>query len=447
MLKSKYAVYLPALSDAYLRYVPGSNFPRSAPIGPDDLNFLDPNNRLFHYPYALTSAGQTNGVISQHISMLDVRDKSKTKVVADSGGFQIQGGQIPFHGTATAQKMLAWMEDVGDYSMILDFPTGGISAGNMTVHFNRLVREGHGPTLASMNTQNQLGDEFNACLLQTIINNKDFETYRDPNKTRLLNVLQGRNEAESKAWYEAVKHFPFEDWSFAGQHQSSFTIFLNRIFDMIHDGKLEKVEWIHVLGTSKPFAGAILTTLQRRLRQYVNPDIQISFDSASPSRSAAFNGICTGAILDKKGWSFATKELAQIDPSLRNLPLKEFIELARPDEENEDSWGWFDETCNIIRANTGISKLITAADILQNAKGGADSVGTVLLMNHNTQAMIDIFEQINQIVSSDEAVPQDMPYDIWQVMALVEMLFDKHFHQPHQFIRDCAGALDRFAHL
>src|SRR5690606_12559576 len=104
------------------------------------------------------------------------------------------------------------------------------------------------------------------------------------------------------------------------------------------------------------------------------------------------------------------------------------------------SWGWFDETCNIIRANTGISKLITAADILQNAKGGADSVGTVLLMNHNTQAMIDIFEQINQIVSSDEAVPQDMPYDIWQVMALVEMLFDKYFHQPHQFIRHCAGA-------
>lgn len=445
MLKSKCAVYLPALSDAYLRYVPGSSFPRSAPITPDDLNFLDPNNRLFHYPYALSSAGQTNGVISQHKSMLDLRDKSKTKVVADSGGFQIQGGQT-FHGTATATKMLAWMEDVGDYSMVLDFPTGGISAGNMTVHYNRLVREGHGPTLASMNAQNQLGDEFNACLLQTIINNNDFVAHRTPGKTRLLNVLQGRNEAESKAWYEAVKHFPFEDWSFAGQHQSSFTILLNRIFDMIHDGKLEKVAWIHVLGTSKPFAGAVLTTLQRRLRQYVNPDIQISFDSASPFRNAAFNGIYLGATLDREGWSFATKELPEIDPSLRNAPLKEFIDRTMPVTKRENFWDG-DDTHNICRANTGISKLITAADILQNAKGGADSVGTALLMNHNTQAMIDTFAQINDMVFSPEAVPQNMPNDIWMVMALVEMLFDQHFHQSHQFIRDNAGAFDRFAHL
>lgn len=447
MLKSKCAVYLPALSDAYLRYVPGSSFPRSAPISPDDLNFLDPNNRLFYYPYALTSAGQTNGVISQHNSMLDLRNKAKTTVVADSGGFQIQSGQIPFHGTATAQKMLTWMEDVGDYSMILDFPTGGISAGNMTLHYHRLVREGHGPTLAGMNAQNQLGDEFNACLLQTIINNNDFIQYRDSGKTRLLNVLQGRNEAESKVWYDAVKHFPFEDWSFAGQHQSSFTILLNRIFDMIHDGKLENVEWIHVLGTSKPFAGAILTTLQRCLRRYVNPDIQISFDSASPFRNAAFNGIYLGALLDKTGWSFATMALPDIDPALRNLPLKDFIDVALPDEERENSWGWFDETLNIVRAHTGISKQITAADILQNAKGGADSVGTALLMNHNTQAMIDAFEHINQMVFSDEAVPQNMPKDIWSCMYAVEMLFDKHFHQPHQFIHDYAGVLDRFAHL
>ena len=447
MLKSRYAVYLPALSDAYLRYVPGSSFPRSAPISPDDLNFLDPNNRLFHYPYALTSAGQTNGVKSQHVSMLDLRDKTKTTVVADSGGFQIQSGQIPFRGTATAQKMLAWMEDVGDYSMILDFPTGGISAGNMTVHFNRLVQEGHGPTLATMNAQNQLGDEFNACLLQTIINNNDFVQHRNPTKTRLLNVLQGRNEAESKTWYEAVKHLPFEDWSFAGQHQSSFTMLLNRIFDMIHDGKLEKVEWIHVLGTSKPFAGAILTTLQRRLRQYVNPNIQISFDSASPFRNAAFNGIYLGAMLDKEGWSFATKELAQIDPSLRNLPLKDFIDIALPVKERMNSWGWFDETYNIVRAHTGISKVITAADILQNAKGGADSVGTALLMNHNTQAMIDTFEHINEIVFSDEATPQNMPTDVWRVMYSVELLFDKHFDRAHQFIKDFSGSLDLFAHL
>lgn len=447
MLKSKHAVYLPALSDAYLRYVPGSSFPRPAPIIPDDLNFLDPDNRLFHYPYALTSAGQSNGVISQHISMLDLRDRTKTKVVADSGGFQIQGGQIPFHGTSTNRKMLEWMEDIGDYSMILDFPTGGISAGNMAAHFNRLVREGHGPTLASMNAQNQLENEFNACLLQTILNNNDFVTYRTSWKTRLLNVLQGRNEAESKAWYEAVKHFPFEDWSFAGQHQSSFTILLNRIFDMIHDGNLEKVEWIHVLGTSRPFAGAILTTLQRRLRQYVNPDIQISFDSASPFRNAAFNGIYLGANLDKDGWSFATQALSKIDPALRNKPLKDFIDLALPDVERKHSWGWFDETHNVHRADTGIGKLISASDILQNAKGGADSVGTVLLMNHNTQAIIDTFAQINDMVFSPDAVPQNMPSDIWQVMALTEMLFDKHFNQPHQFIGECTGAFDRFAHL
>lgn len=139
------AIYLPAISETYARHDVSQPFPRDLKIHSSDLDYLDPANRLFHYPYALYSAGQAaksdNSVQKNHL--LSARDRSSSIILADSGGYQIQQGTIPFKGAATTLRMLRWMEKNGDYSMVLDFPTGGISRGNMTKHRKRLEAEGH----------------------------------------------------------------------------------------------------------------------------------------------------------------------------------------------------------------------------------------------------------------------------------------------------------------
>lgn len=445
MPQSDCAVYLPALSEAYVAYQPGSSFPRPLPVVPDDLNFLDPNKGLFHYPFALTSAGQTKGKIATAPNMLTTRDRDNTVVLADSGGFQIQGGKMPF-GPQTSEAMLRWMEHMGDHSMILDFPTGGIAAKTVKAHYDRL-EQSHQHQLSALMQQNGLSWEFNTCLLQTRINNDDFVAKRVPGSTRLLNVVQGRSEAESKAWYEAVKHYPFEDWAFAGKHQSSFTMILNRIFDMLDDGKLDQVEWLHVLGTSKPFAAAILTVLQQCLRQRLGTNIQISFDSASPFRNAAFNGIYIGAWLDRDGWSFGTAKLAKIDPAHRGLTLNEYIFDAFQYPNQLTALKNLDGFRNVVPGKTAIGSLVSPNDILQGSTGGADPVGVVLLMNHNTQVMIDTFAAINEIVVDPAPVSEFIPNSIWRVLNLVRQAFQKAPKGVHQFIADTKTELDRFAHL
>lgn len=130
--------------------------------------------------------------------------------------------------------MLRWMENTGDYSMVLDFPTGGIEAGTVAPHVKRL--EGQGIDLTKEATKHGFSKEYMACLMQTEINNKYFVSHRIKDGTNLLNVIQGRNENESRFWYERMKGFPFEGIAFAGKHSTEFSMTLKRIFQMLQDG-------------------------------------------------------------------------------------------------------------------------------------------------------------------------------------------------------------------
>lgn len=198
--KSPYAVYMPAISSNFAKIGYSQHLKRNFSFAEKDLNFLDPASTLFHYPYALYSAGQaarTDGA-AQQISIVSQRDRDKTTVIGDSGGFQIQEGTIKFTGDATCERMLRWMEGHADYSMSLDFPTGGISPGNVAVHTARLDTQGE---ITAMSAANGLSRDYNACLTQSLLNLDYFVQNRHSGKTNLLNVLQGRTERESKVWY------------------------------------------------------------------------------------------------------------------------------------------------------------------------------------------------------------------------------------------------------
>jgi hypothetical protein len=90
-----------------------------------------------------------------------------------------------------------------------------------------------------MSKANGLSVPFNACLRQTVINTDLMLTHRQPG-TKLLVVLQGTSEPESREWYQAHKHFiaNAEGVAFAGEGKTSYRLMLHRLIDMRDDGNL-----------------------------------------------------------------------------------------------------------------------------------------------------------------------------------------------------------------
>ena len=104
-----YAVFLPALSGFYATYVGKQRFPdengnlyvNSTRIpadfeqGIEGLNWLNPDQAYFPYHWALYSAGHAEldtNKVSPKEDMIRNRDRSRSFVLGDSGGFQIGKG-------------------------------------------------------------------------------------------------------------------------------------------------------------------------------------------------------------------------------------------------------------------------------------------------------------------------------------------------------------------
>jgi hypothetical protein len=133
----------PAISEMYTRFIDNKNPKRQMPRGltQNDLNYLDTASTLFYLPNSLYSAGQaakSDGAAAKK-DMVTERDRGTTIILGDSGGFQIQMGSIKFKGDETRNRMMKWMEANCDWSMILDFPTGGINMGTIDPHYDRLT--------------------------------------------------------------------------------------------------------------------------------------------------------------------------------------------------------------------------------------------------------------------------------------------------------------------
>lgn len=422
------AIYLPAITASYADFARNGAFKRSvAGLKPADLDFLDPANAYFHYPFALYSAGQVVPTPSStpKTCMVAQRDRAKTIVLGDSGGYQVSTDAITFEGDTTTRRMMKWMEGVADWSMVLDFPTGGIAPGFVKDHITRLVGEGH--DLQAMCKGNGQSLDFNACLRQTLINNDLFVAERAPGSTRFLNVLQGRNEAESKAWYEEVKHYPFEGWAFAGAHQNHFSLLLRRLVDMHHDGLLAKCGWLHVLGVSTLEVGCLLTKVQRGVREHWGySDFQISFDSASPFISAAKNNMIIGHTLDPYGWAVRTANVAKIAAvdvrkamntfchekltrKRRPVPREMFPAFRRLGEALTMADIWSDGISNLDVSKSG------------RTKPDLDRDGSFLLMQHNTQAFIQAHDRAHEAFFDEK--DWRVPLDAKVIAGAIDVLF------------------------
>ena len=254
------AVYIPSVSPGYAMAAYDQNWQRPLPqgINPGDLNFLDPKNPLFRISHVMSSAGQA--LNQNRPCIITERDRSQTMLICDSGGYQIATKNLKITDDSYRLKVLRWLERHGDWSMTLDVPTG------------------------PLNTEGYAYSSFRECLDTTLDHLRFFQANRQPGATKFLNVLQGNTTQQTDTWYDAVKHFDFEGWAFAGVLRHNFFNLCRRIIKMAHENKIQHRNWIHVLGTNELETAVGLTALQRAINDHINDKLRISYDTSSPFR-------------------------------------------------------------------------------------------------------------------------------------------------------------------
>lgn len=309
-----YAVFLPSISGFYATYIGKQRYDEyvdsariPAGIGEvEAMNFLNKDKGIFHYKWALYSAGHAELDVNKHSEKEDMirnRDRDNSWLLGDSGGFQIAKGLWEGDWTSEtcpkAQKkrelVVNWMEEYMDYGMMLDIPTWTFQD----------------PKASKASNIHSYQDAVDA----THINAKYYMSNRRGN-FKVLNVLQGSNHADADNWYNEFKDYcdpkkypetHFDGWAMGGQNMCDVHLILRRLVHLIHDGLLEKGvhDVMHFLGTSKLEWAVLLTDIQRAVRKYHNPNFMITYDCASPFLATANGQIYHSIRIDDRGkWSY-----------------------------------------------------------------------------------------------------------------------------------------------
>jgi hypothetical protein len=452
-LQKDYAVYLPAISSFYSTYVakqrleefiPKDRIPAGFDRGVEGMNFLNPEQGYFYYKYGLYSAGHAQLDLNKSMtqeSMIQQRDRSKTMILGDSGGYQIGKGVLKFdwldfegvEATKTRQKILEWLELTADWSMMLDVPTWACD------HI-------HSPK-TGLKT-------FDDCLDKTRYNN-DYFLQNRLGQTKWLNVLQGSDWDTAEKWYEGVKEFSdpkgkyagreAEGWAMGGANMCKMDITLKRLMTMREDSLLEGKNWMHFLGTAQLDWSCYLTLIQRQVRKHINPELTISFDCASPFIATAHGLVYTNAVHTNKRWSVI------MDKAPDNKALAR-SDIPFPFASETASRLTMGDICHY--APGMLNK------IGKEGKTSWDSFAYALMMGHNVECHIVAVQRAQQLMDIETAKhkpdwrmkgvegKKEIEYSDWvpnrilYFATFVEELFNtKSKAEAFQLISDAAGFL------
>jgi hypothetical protein len=282
------AIYIPSLPPGFCKDIHAQNWARPLPQGveADDLNILDPNSKLLHLAWVMSSAGQALNQSSPCI--ITQRDRRATRVMVDSSGYQCATQGRMVRADAERQKILDWQEAVGDLGLTLDIPTGPLLKKDK-------------PYVCA--TQRE-------CLEKTIEHLDYWHRHHQPGKVRWLNVLQGNDTRFSDIWYrETMKHAGFCDGiAFAGVLRNNMDHVIRRLLQMAEENQLQRISHVHTLGTAELDVAVCLTAIQRAVNKHINQDIRISCDTGAPSKLLAWNLIYTLPRFDGKSMSMQSMD-------------------------------------------------------------------------------------------------------------------------------------------
>jgi hypothetical protein len=417
--QNDYAVFLPAISGFYATFVGKQRNgpyvdPARMPAGLTDMemmNWLNSQKALFPYRWSLYSGGHANLDLSKQDWSEDmVRNREPgTFMLGDSGGFQIakglwEGDWKANSGCAKAQKkrsaVLAWLDSVSDYGMILDIPT-------WVIHDKKASKA------CQITTLQEAVDA-------TKFNNEYFMAHRKGKENggaKFLNVLQGDNHTSAEQWYQEMKDFcdpvkypttHFDGWSMGGQNMCDVHLVLKRLVALRHDNLLQqgKHDWMHFLGTSKLEWAVLLTVIQRAVRKYVNPNFTISFDCASPFLATANGQVYHHIDLaHNEKWCYRMSPIA--DDKKYSTDTRPYGTAVIADGLVDH----FDES--------PLSRLLTMKDVCiykpgdlnkigKEGKTSWDSFSYALLMGHNVWMHLEAVQRANRTFDSGS-----WPYMMW----------------------------------
>lgn len=365
----------------YLPVASGYNYPAGRSVPATHFNFFSDTVSAFYYPYALFSAGIAGltpggSLKTQQQSMVYDRDKSKTTVLTDSGGYQIAtqkpaGKFINFDNrrqVARMQKCIYdWQMATGDMGVIIDIPL-----------------------IATTKPSKKWFKTADDCLNQTVKNIQFlFDNY--PDRThRFLNVMQARNDQELIDWYNAVRNFDLEGWAVGGDLKANFYLLLKLMIWLRDNKELERGErdWIHMFGTGIPIHALHYTQIKRCINKF-NPNLKLTYDTASYSRMGGIAGTIyeePAALGFRSPDSYPGPML--LDPS--NTPrttdvTPEALWMGSHDEwfETGEKGQWFE------LANSPVLKDLDFTDFIVKDSGtGWDNVSYALAMMANLYTTI-----------------------------------------------------------
>ena len=399
-----YAVFLPALSGFYAtyvgkqrhdpNYVDPARIPADFENGIEGLNWLNPDAAYFPYQWALYSAGHAELDVNKHSPKEDMvrnRDRSRSFILGDSGGFQI--GKGVWEGDwkdpncPKAQKkrelVLSWMDAYMDRGMILDIPAW-------------VARSPAGRKATGINT-------YIEAVQGTYINNDYFMKNRT-GACKFLNVLQGENHADADDWYDRMKKYcdpkqysqPFEGWAMGGQNMCDVHLVLRRLVELRFDGLLEKGlhDWMHFLGTSKLEWACLLTDIQRAVRKYHNEQFTISFDCASPFLASANGQIYIQTeITDREKWVY--RMVPSVDDKKYATDTRRFRDAVLQDK----LFANFTDSPISQRSTIKDVCIYKPGDLNKIGKEGRtswDSFSYAIQMGHNVWSHISAVQEANR---------------------------------------------------
>ncbi len=365
----KYGWFTPSVSQMF-SLAHSKGWPRQ-PIPFDMLNFMDDVNKdHFTWPANLYSAGHAHldpVKSNEREKMIQLRDRTNSVLVGDSGGFQAATGVLEFDwadptGPKSIEQrteIIRWLEYTADYSMILDWPAWAIPTGRLPEHLIRNDPTANSTEFdvdfnaADYETEHEtLSPAFIHCVRGTVWNNHWFAKNRVPGATKFLNVLQGRNIQEAYAWYDAVTPFSkpefveekygkdreFEGWALGGSTGGDPSLTMRLLVKLRRDGLLDGGDrWIHVLGRSRLSTAVYIAALNESLSRNLNENIQISYDASSAFLYAVNGNYVTDFACSPKGlnlisaeWPMGRKYIRQADKSAEELLVDSFDYGALP---------------------------------------------------------------------------------------------------------------------
>ena len=391
----KYALYLPSIQlGSAINIVSNDHsklrkekLPKN--IKATDLNFLDKDNRFWHYKYCLATAATFKNERTPNAVLY--KDEH-TFVLGDSGGFQIGKGTLDdtrrwkkyrddpnkimslWRSSEVKRSIIKWLDLSCDYGMTLDMPLWAMKESNSPFHKLNLQQLTELTEENLMFIQNERG-KYGSC--------------------KFLNVLQGEDDAEEAYWYAAVKKYKFDGWAFAGEvgRRGGINRSVRMFLQLREDKLLDKgYDWVHMLGLSTMNWCPLLTKIEWIIRKSVNPKFKISTDSSSPYMNAGklskYNWLNTYGPNIRSDWSTTAKRFPTgwgFANAKNRIPLNKPYgkELPKP-------------LLSPIASMLSVQDLNYRKEEMQKRR--LDVFADEVLINHN------VFTYVQSVIKANEAV-------------------------------------------